>query len=165
MFRVDGIKVPSPGPVSALTLKLGVCHLGGIRSGKRHRRYHIPISPYAIQWFSSYTSGFKLTCYLLLYIPFSRIGGVFTLPVHLSTYSLLVACKSREKKKKKKAPLPKSHYHIWNPQSRDSWLGKLVSPAEMALKKNRPRVFFSDAGAPLILYSTCICTIPSTASE
>ena len=38
-------KVPSPGPVSALTLKLGVCHLGGIRSGKRHRRYHIPTSP------------------------------------------------------------------------------------------------------------------------
>ena len=141
MFRVDSIKVPSPGPVSALTLKLGVSHLGGIWSGKCHCRYHIPISPYAIQWFSSYT--FKLTCYLLLYIPFSRIGGVFTLPVCLSTYSLLVARKSWKKRKKKKVPLLKSHYHIWNPQSWDSWLGKLVSPAEMALKKkSTPGLFF-----------------------
>ena len=130
VFQVDGIKVLSPGHISALTLKLGVCHLGGIQWGKCHCHYHIPIFPYVIQWFSSYT--FKLTCYLLLYIPFSRIGGVFTLPVCLSTYSLLVACKSQ---KKKKAPLPKSHYHNWNPQSWDSWLGKLVSPAEMAFKK------------------------------
>ena len=147
MFQVDDIKVPSPGPILVLTLKLGVCHLGGIWSGKHHCHYHIPISPYVIQWFSSYT--FKLTCYLLLYIPFSRIGGVFTLPVCLSTYSLLVARKSWKKRKKKKAPLSKSHYHIWNPQSWDSWLGKLVSPAEMALKKKLTPGFSSGARAPL----------------
>ena len=81
-------------------MKLGysvtVCHLGGIRSGKHHCRYHIPTSPYVIQWFSSYTFNLKSTCYLLL-----------------------------------------------NPQSRDSWLGKLDSPAEMALKKkSTPGLFF-----------------------
>ena len=78
----------------AMKLGVTVCHLGGIRSGKHHHCYHIPTSPYVIQWFSSYTFNLKSTCYLLLYTPFS---GGFALPVRLSKYSLLVAHKSQKK--------------------------------------------------------------------
>ena len=145
MFQVDGIKFPSPGPISALNLTwwygmsadltYDSLYMFGITfSAYNWVSHEIGCVTVCVTWEASgRESATTIIIFLLPSMQYSDSQAIPSsqLAICFYTYPLVelvgflpclcvlvhIVYLLHINKKKKKRPLPKSHYHIWNPPS------------------------------------------------